>query len=202
VILPELPFEMRAYGPEAGWSYADGSLRVTSGPRQDCFVAPGRSETDAESDAPRLLGSLPPGDGRLQARVTVDFAASFDAGAFYLHVGEQEWAKLCLEASPRLEPTVVSVVTRGISDDANAFTVRGTSVWLRLTRAGRAFAFHASPDGTAWTFVRHFALGTPEQAAAARVGFLAQSPVGEGCAVAFDEIAYAAGAPEDMRDGS
>ena len=55
---------------------------------------------------------------------------------------------------------VVSVVTRGVSDDCNSFVVDGASVWLRVARVGSAFAFHASTDGSNWSFIRHFALET------------------------------------------
>ena len=57
------------------------------------------------------------------------------------------WAKLCFEYSPQREPMVVSVVTRGLSDDCNSFVVDGATVWLRIARVGSAFAFHASTDG-------------------------------------------------------
>ncbi len=35
-----------------------------------------------------------------------------------------------------------------------------------------------------------------------RVGFLAQSPTGAGCAATFDHITFRPGAPENLRDGS
>ena len=93
---------------------------------------------------------------------------------------------------------VVSVVTRGVSDDCNSFVVDGASVWLRIARIGAAFAFHASTDGVAWTFVRHFAL---EAAGDPSVGFAAQSPTGDGCAVTFERIAYQAERLGDLRSG-
>ncbi len=72
------------------------------------------------------------------------------------------------------------MVTRGHSDDCNSFTVDGDSVWLRVSRTGRAFAFHASLDGERWTFVRLFTLGEEEESGAALVGFLVQAPTGRG----------------------
>ncbi|UYQ61452.1 DUF1349 domain-containing protein [Streptomyces peucetius] len=198
--LPDLPFPLRAYGPEADWSYEDGVLTAWAGPRQDRFVPPTGHALEPASDAPRLLGA-PEGDFQLIARVKVGFAAAFDAGVLYLHVTEQEWAKLCLELSPD-RPTVCTVVTRGHSDDANSFTVDGDSVWLRISRTGKAFAFHASTDGEHWTFVRIFTLGDEDRAGAALVGFMAQSPVGEGCVVSFDRIEYRDNWPEGLRDGS
>ncbi|MEU6589411.1 DUF1349 domain-containing protein [Streptomyces sp. NPDC046881] len=196
--LPELPFPLAPHGPDGSWSYADGVLTGSAGARQDRFVPPTGEDLEPAADAPRLLGA-PEGDFRLAARVTVGFRAAFDAGVLYVHAGERAWAKLCLEYSPDV-PTVCTVVTRGHSDDANSFTVDGDSVWLRVSRTGRALAFHASPDGERWTFVRLFTLG--EETGTALVGFMTQSPVGEGCAVTFDHITFGTGAPDDLRDGS
>ncbi|MGW2178738.1 DUF1349 domain-containing protein [Streptomyces sp. NPDC001732] len=199
--IPELPFELSPFGPDGGWTYDNGTLTGRAGARQDRFVPPGGAALDSPSDAPRLLGPVPRGDFQLLARVTVGFAAAFDAGVLYLHVGDREWAKICLELSPD-RPTVCTVVTRGHSDDVNSFVVDGDTCWLRLSRTGDAFAFHASADGERWTFVRVFALGEPERAAGASVGFLVQSPTGEGCEASFDRIAFRAKGLGDLRDGS
>ncbi|MBO0914655.1 DUF1349 domain-containing protein [Streptomyces laculatispora] len=186
--IPELPFGLEPFGPAAGWSYQDGTLTARAGARQDRFVPPGGA-------------AAPEGDFQLIARVRVGFAAAFDAGVLYLHVGDREWAKICLELSPD-RPTICTVVTRGHSDDVNSSVVDGDSHWLRLSRTGNAFACHASADGEKWTFVRVFALGTPEQAAAASVGFLVQSPTGDGCEASFDRIAFRPTGLADLRDGS
>jgi regulation of enolase protein 1 (concanavalin A-like superfamily) len=94
---------------------------------------------------------------------------------------------------------VVSVVTRGVSDDCNSFVVDGDVVRLRVARLGQAFAFHASTDARTWRLVRYFAL---EQGAEPRVGFLAQSPRGDGCSVRFEEIAFRPGRLGDIRSGA
>ncbi|MFJ2111876.1 MULTISPECIES: DUF1349 domain-containing protein [unclassified Streptomyces] len=198
--LPELPFSLRPLGPEGSWRYGDGVLTGRAGARQDRFVPPSEESLTLSSDAPRLLGT-PKGDFQLIARVAVGFAGAYDAGVLCLEAAEDQWAKLCLELSPD-RPTVCTVVTRGHSDDANSYEVDGDSHWLRISRTGRAFAFHASADGVRWTFVRFFALGTAEEAASARVGFLAQAPVGEGCAVTFDRIAFREEGVAELRDGS
>jgi regulation of enolase protein 1 (concanavalin A-like superfamily) len=92
-------------------------------------------------------------------------------------------------------------VTRGVSDDCNSFEVHGNTLWLRITRSGGAWAFHASTDGAWWRLLRYFAL-SGDAGELVRVGFLAQSPVGEGCAATFDHITFRDGAPKDLRDGS
>ncbi|MFW3465611.1 DUF1349 domain-containing protein [Streptomyces microflavus] len=198
--LDGLPFALDAFGPDGRWAHADSILTGRAGPGQDLFVPPSGEALDSVADAPRLLGAVGDGDFRLLARVRPGLAAAGDAGALHLHLGDRDWAKLCLEHSSGLA-TICSVVTRGHSDDANAFVVEEGVCWLRLSRTGNAYAFHASADGETWTFVRVFTLGTEKERAAARVGFLVQSPTGEGCGAVFDRIAFAAGGVEDLRDG-
>ena len=95
---------------------------------------------------------------------------------------------------------VVSVVTRGVSDDANAHIVTDGSVYLRVSRIGRVLAFHSSADGASWAFVRAFALG--DEGRELRIGFEAQSPVGDGCDVRFGDVRFAQATLGDLRDGS
>ena len=183
VELPELPFPLRTYGPDGHWSYEDGVLTGWAGARQDRFVPPTGEGLDPASDAPRLLGA-PEGDFQLIARVTVGFAGSFDAGVLYVHVGERAWAKLCLEYSPDV-PTVCTVVTRGHSDDANSFT-RGRQFRLAADQPHRPRLRlpRLAVTASSWTFVRLFTLGDEkETSGAALVGFMTQSPLGEGCVV-------------------
>ena len=151
-------------------------------------------------NAATFLGRPPAGDFQLSARVSVDFSSTFDAGVLLLWVDERYWAKLCFEYSPQGQPMVVSVVNRGVADDANAFTVDGDSVWLRVSRIGHTFAYHASTNGTTWQMIRFFVLDDPDRQAL--VGFEAQSPTGEGCAVTFDDVRFTQDRLTNVRDGS
>jgi len=113
---------------------------------------------------------------------------------------ERHWAKFCFEFSPAAEPMVVSVVTRGVSDDANAFTVTDRTVWLRVSRIDHVYAYHASTDGTTWQLVRVFSLG--DAVSDHRIGFEAQSPTGDGCTATFDQIRFTRERLAELRDGS
>lgn len=198
---PGLPFPLAAEGVPACAIDRDGdAVTLTGGPRSDLFLDP--AGDGSGPDAGRFLGVPPAGDFTLRARVDVDFHATFDAAVLLVLASASVWAKLCLEYSPQGRPTVVTVVTRGISDDSNSFQTAATSAWLRVTRSGRAWAFHASADGGYWRLVRYFGLGERESGLTARVGFLAQSPTGQGCRAVFDQIAFSPGAPADLRDGS
>jgi regulation of enolase protein 1 (concanavalin A-like superfamily) len=196
VELAGFPSPLQWDAPPVAWNAAEGALAVEAGSQTDVFVDPG--DGTETLNAPRLLGRVE-GDYSLSARVTVEFRSDYDAGVLLLWVHERLWAKLCFELSPQGEPMVVSVVTRGVSDDCNSFVVDGDAVGLRVARLGQAFAFHVSTDGRTWRLVRYFAL---EPGADPRVGFLAQSPRGDGCSVRFEEISFRPGRLDDIRSGA
>jgi regulation of enolase protein 1 (concanavalin A-like superfamily) len=172
------------------------AITIAAGPRTDLFVDPAGGSPVL--NAPRLLGATG-GDFLLSAHVRAELRATFDAGALMLHAGERTWAKLALERSPQGEAMIVSVVTRGVSDDANGPIVAGDGIWLRVARIGASCALHSSPDGQRWDLVRHFALDAGNGLAA---GFLAQSPTGEGCTATFDDVRFETRTLVDLRDGS
>ena len=195
--LGRLPMAFDWQVPPADWTIGlDGTLHVTAGPRTDLFLDPAGGP--AELGAPRLMAPVE-GDFQLSAYVKPDLRATFDAGALVLHAADHAWVKLALERSPQGEAMVVSVVTRGLSDDANGRVVAGGAIWLRIARIGEACALHAADDGVHWGLVRHFAFPAPGDVTA---GFLAQSPTGQGCAVTFDGLGFAAETLADLRDGS
>jgi regulation of enolase protein 1 (concanavalin A-like superfamily) len=203
VDVPGLPFPLTPSRPGV-WQRDELRGVVADAPgHTDLYANPGGDDsTDAESmlNAATLLGTPPVGDFQLSARVTVDFQTQYDAGVLLLWVDQKHWAKLCFELSPAAEPMVVSVVTRGVSDDANAYVVPERSVWLRVSRLDRAYAYHASEDGRAWRMIRVFRLG--DSLTDHQVGFEVQSPTGDGCRVTFDEIRFNQQRLADLRDGS
>jgi regulation of enolase protein 1 (concanavalin A-like superfamily) len=182
----------------AGWAWQDGALTAVAGPRTDLFVDP--ADGTRYDNAARLLARSG-GDFQFSARVRVGFAETYDAGVLLLWVDQRSWAKLCFERSPQGQPMAVSVVNRGVSDDANGFPVDGDALWLRISRLGTAFAFHASTDGRFWHLVRYFALDVAAGEPVA-VGFEAQSPLGAGCAVEFTDVRFVPDRLVELRDGS
>jgi uncharacterized protein len=154
--------------------------------------APGRTDLFTDPLSDRKLCSAPMalfetrGDFLLEAEVEVEFAATFDAGVLLLWQDGDHWAKLCFEYSPQGQPMVVSVVTRGSSDDCNSVAREGNRIWLRVGRRGPGCVFHYSTDGTYWHMVRAFRLLEGPM----RAGFLVQSPTGDGCAATFRGVRY------------
>ncbi|MEW2431662.1 DUF1349 domain-containing protein [Micromonospora sp. NPDC047644] len=193
--------------PDGLWRVDEvaGAVTVSAQPRTDIFIDPsggaGQDAAQPALNAATLLADLPPeGDFQFSARVTVAFAATFDAGVLLIWRDERCWGKLCFEFSPEAEPMIVSVICRGVADDANAFVVAGRSVWLRVSRIGRVYAYHASLDGRIWQLIRVFSFDG--DTARDRIGFAGQSPTGEGCDVTFDNISFRPERLADLRDGS
>jgi uncharacterized protein len=202
VNVPGLPFDLAPVGAPACVHRLRGEALVLTGAGStDLFVDPA-GDGSKGPDAGRLAGLPPAGDFSLAARVSVEFGSMYDAGALLLHAGDLRWAKLAFEYSPQRRPTAVTVVTNGRSDDSNSFEVDGDSLWLRITRFGRAWAFHGSTDGAWWRLLRYFSLGDDPVGEPVTVGFLAQSPTGDGCTAVFEQITLSTGAPKDLRDGS
>jgi regulation of enolase protein 1 (concanavalin A-like superfamily) len=196
--IPALPAPCIWHNRPADWSLeGDAGLSISAGPKTDWFVDPGGEY--AKDNAPAALFTPPDEHCVLSTRVRVRFAADFDAGTLQARLSDDLWGKLCFEYSPQKQPMIVSVVTRGFSDDCNSATIQGDTVHLRIARTPRALAFHYSIDGRYWNLVRYFTLGWMQ---GLRLGFSAQSPTGEACLAAFSDLNYRAGALQDTRDGS
>jgi uncharacterized protein len=170
------------------------TLTITAGAKTDWFVDPnGQAVTDT---APALLFDTDE-DFVLSGKVTVDFKSTYDAGVLAVYQHAKSWAKLCFERSPQGSPMIVSVVTKGTSDDCNSVAVTENSVYLRISKIGKTYAFHSSSTGNFWHMVRYFAL----EDAPSKAGFLAQSPTGDGCTVTFSEINFEYKTLKDIRSG-
>ena len=189
-------FEWRNH-PLAWQVGPDHSLTITAGRDTDWFIDP--AGHDAKDSAPSALFVPPDRHFLWSAHVRVAFASAFDAGVLPVYVRDDLWAKLCFELSPQRQPMIVSVVTRGTSDDCNSAPIEGPAVYLRIARQAHAFAFHYSHDGEWWHLVRYFSLGPVETV---RMGVSAQSPTGQHCTVNFSEIRYLQGTLQDMRSGA
>jgi regulation of enolase protein 1 (concanavalin A-like superfamily) len=194
-ISPLQHFELAWTNPTADRQIDGDALHITAPALTDLFTDPAGEIVKANS--PRAVFT-PDAQFTLSAHVTVDFAATYDAGVLLFHVDGEHWAKLCFEYSPQNEPMIVSVVTNGVSDDCNSVPLARNDIYLRITRLSQALAFHYSEDGSYWRMVRYFTLRNMDNL---RAGFSAQSPTGEGCHVVFDQIAYRAAAVKDVRSG-
>ena len=176
------------------WNITDNVLTATAGAKTDLFVDPLSSNKSLNASMLTFENNQ---DFIFSARVTMDFQGTFDAGVLVVYQPETSWAKFCFEHSPNKDPMVVSVVTKGTSDDCNSVFIDGNTVFLRVSRINTGFAFHFSNDAKLWHMIRAFAL----EPGAAKVGFLVQAPMGESCTATFSEIAFQLETLSDIRSG-
>lgn len=193
--LPNIPQPLHWQNQPASWDLsAEGQLTITSPAKSDWFIDP--QGAAGVGNAPVLLFPAPD-PCILSAQVIVKHAATYDAGVLMVYESPSMWAKFCLELSPQGRPMIVSVVTKGISDDCNAFAVGGP-VYMRISKLEQAYAFHVSQDGKWWDLIRYFRL---EDNRNAQIGFEAQSPTGEGCTATFRDIRFEARLLTELRSG-
>ena len=183
--IPGLPGPLAWQNAPRTWNVdSKNVLTISSNPRTDWFVDP--FDGTVAKTAPILLFTAGP-DYVLSARVTVQFTTKWDAGALMLWGDDHHWAKLSYEFSPDQKPTLVTVVTRGLSDDCNSLSLTGDSVYLRIAKSGNTYVFYFATDGKNWQILRTFSLDTDLPI---RAGFESQSPEGSGAIAKFSAITY------------
>jgi len=160
----------------------DNLIQISAPAETDYFINPENGQI--KSNAPFLYTEIQ-GDFVLRARVRHDFLSKFDGAALFIMDTDHRWAKLCYEFTDFNTYAVVSVVTDGVSDDANGPNLTDKSVWLQIGRKGDAFAMHYSVDGTHYQMVRVFQL---KVSGALKVGIVSQSPTGKGLVSDFTDL--------------
>ena len=181
---------------ESAYVKKDEDTLVIKAPgKTDYFVDPAGKHVI--SNAPLLYLDVE-GDFRLKAHVSHAFLSQWDAAVLMIWHTEDKWAKLCFEKTDFNTQAVVSVVTDGISDDANGTNYLWDNVWLQIVRQGNLFAFHYGPDGENWHMVRFFKLDVPD---AIKVGMEAQCPAGDGADITFKSFSIDREPVDDLRAG-
>jgi len=176
-----------------------------------CIFAPKKSdyfcgfETSATNGIlPENLNNAPfyytnlTGDFVMRAKVKHDFTYVYDSCTLMVMENLQVWGKLCFEYTDFNTRAVVSVVTNGVSDDANGCDVTVDELWLQVARKGNGFSFHYSLDGEKYKMVRFFSLPVGKTI---KVGLVAQSPTGEGGHRFFEDFSIQNTILNNLREG-
>ncbi len=156
------------------------SITVTKG--SDFFNNP--EDKSIVASAPFLYKELQ-GDFVARTLVQPDFSSKWNAVSLMLHIDSLNWIKFAFENSDATGPGIVSVVTKGTSDDANGVILnKEKQVWLAMVRKNNTYSMHWSKDGKSYRMAR---LTSMPEADIVKIGIEAQSPVGN---VAVHKIIY------------
>ncbi|MGI6175683.1 MAG: DUF1349 domain-containing protein [Christensenellales bacterium] len=160
---------------ESSITFQKDAVVIYAPPNTDFFISP-QDQAASVGNAPFFFTEL---TGDFVARVNVEpqFKDTFDAASIMVMKDMYTWGKACFEMTDFGTTAVVSLVTNGVSDDANGCNIDAKSVWLQFARVGNTFAIHYSLDGTKYEMMRYFFLPVKKSV---KVGLEAQAPSGVG----------------------
>jgi regulation of enolase protein 1 (concanavalin A-like superfamily)/predicted small secreted protein len=160
--------------PPSTFELRDQTLSVEVAKGTDFFNSPEDSSVVATA---ALLYQEQRGDFVATALVEPDFSAQWNAVSLMVFADSLHWIKFAFERSDATGPSIVSVVTRETSDDANgAILAEQQRIWLAIARKGDLFSLHWSSDGEDYQMARLTKLPVTDTV---KVGVEFQSPIGE-----------------------
>jgi uncharacterized protein len=163
---------------------ANNGFTIDAGEKTDMFRDPNVAyNTD---NAPKLL-CIADSNFVLTAAIHHDFVNKWDGGAIVLKADSLNWIKFCFEKDYTGQKRVVSVVTKGISDDCNSAAATANTIYYKIAKAGNVITLYYSANARDWFLIRHLQF---DSTAPLKLGFLAQSPTGRHCQVTFSDIHY------------
>ncbi|MEL6719369.1 MAG: DUF1349 domain-containing protein [Bacteroidota bacterium] len=151
----------------------DGGLKVVAEKETDFFNNP--EDKKKTATAPVLYKELT-GDFVATALVKPNFSSLWNAVSLMDHIDDDNWIKFAFENSDATGKSIVSVVTKNISDDANGVIIdEQDQIWLKLIRKDNNYSMLWSKNGKDFKMAR---LSTLPIADSVKIGIEAQSPVG------------------------
>ena len=132
------------------------------------------------------------------AKLTPTFTDIYDAGTMYIYLNPELWFKFAFEIDERKKTRMVTVRTTETSDDNNHDVVENASVYMKISSDVTNIGFYYSLDNINWQMVRLFKNEYPIEL---WTGLSAQSPVGNGTEVIFEDCRIILNSIEDFRMG-
>ncbi|MCA0932721.1 DUF1349 domain-containing protein [Lutimonas saemankumensis] len=178
------------------FSLTKGKLKIEALKGTDFFNDPESGEIT--STAPFLFKDME-GDFVAVLKLRPDFSSQWNAGAIFMMIDQYNWIKFAFENSDATGKSIVSVVTRNVSDDANGAILKDyDEIWLKMIRKGDIYALHWSLDGIDYKMCR---LAAMNEAASVKIGLEAQCPVGKKALHEFLYFGIESRTVKDLRKG-
>ncbi|MEI6949211.1 DUF1349 domain-containing protein [Paraflavisolibacter sp. H34] len=177
-----------------------GKIKFSVGEKKDFFNDPDGKLSN--NTAPVLLSVV---DNTkpftLTAKVTPEFTPTglYSAGVLYLYVNDSLYHKFCFEQDERGKHRVVTVRTRGTSDDNNHDIVTQPYIYMKISSDTKTVASYYSLDNKNWQMVRLYKNDYPGKIG---VGISAQSPVDKSSVSYFEDLKLESSSVKDFRMGN
>ena len=188
--------DLQWFNEPTDFNITHGELSITASKGSDFFINP--EDLSATSSAPVLYKEIT-GDFVATTSVSPDLSSVWNAAGLLLVIDDSNWIKFVFEVSDATGPSIVSVTTRSVSDDANGVRLSSNSkIWLKLIRKGDNYALHWSEDGKSYKMARLSAMPATENI---KIGLEAQCPVGDKAVHMFHFFSIESKTVEDLRKG-
>jgi len=132
------------------------------------------------------------------SKVSPAFLETYDAGALYVYVNSKWWVKYAFERDERKLTRIVTVRTIDTSDDNNHDVIDSTGVYMKISSDVNTIGYYYSLDKEKWQLVRLYRNDYPAEI---WVGLSAQSPIGNGTSVTFEDCILTESSVKDFRMG-
>ena len=178
--------------------FGSDSLEMVSSPETDFFIEPGQPPYN-KANAPLML--MPVDNAKpftFSIKVNPTHLVKYDAGMAFLYVNDSEWLKFAFEVDERMIGRIVTVKTKGFSDDNNHDVIPEKSVYLKISSDTKVLGFYYSLDAKTWQLVRVF---KNEYGENLKIGIGTQSPAGKGNKSIFSEFQFTETSVKDFRMG-
>ena len=174
----------------------NGTLKVVVKKETDFFNNP--VDMKKTSTAPLLFKEIN-GDFVAKALVRPDFTSLWNAVALMVHIDDDNWIKFAFENSDATGKSIVTVVTKNVSDDANGVTLNNQDqIWLKLVRKDNIYSMLWSMNGKDFKMAR---LSAMPKVDSVKIGIEFQSPVGESATHVIDYFEIEKTTVKDLRKG-
>lgn len=179
----------------ASYHTTENGIQIVAGEKTDKYIAPDYSYTF--DNAPRFVFDA---DKNFVFSVAIQhqFVNKWDGGAIILEADKDNWIKFCFEKDYTGAKRVVSVVTKGISDDANSIELPQNIAYYKMAKKEDTVYLYASKSGKEWYLVRAINFKYNKTL---KLGLLAQSPEGKSNTVNFSDVKYSAITIKDFWTG-
>lgn len=175
----------------------NGKLKIVAGKDTDFFNNP--EDNKKTSTAPLFFQEIE-GDFVTKALVRPDFSSMWNAVALMVYIDNDNWLKFAFENSDATGRSIVSVVTKNVSDDANGVILNNQDqIWLKLVRKNNIYSMLWSKNGEDFKMAR---LSSMQKSDTVKIGIEVQSPVGESATHEIDYFEIERTTVKDLRKGA
>ncbi len=182
--------------PPQSFDISNGILTVEAPKGSDFFNNP--EDGQITGNAPFLFTEIK-GDFVVKAQIQPDFSSQWNAISLMIHIDENHWIKFAFENSDATGPSIVTVITKNLSDDANGVVLENSkAIWLKLIRKGDNYSMLWSQDDSDYKMAR---LTTLPHFPSVKIGLEVQCPVGPGATHMISYFGIAQKTVKDMRKG-